>query len=71
MDKITIATFSNPVDAHIAKDLLQRENIICFLADENISRIYPTSVFGIRLMVDKDNASNARKILQENGLLKD
>ena len=71
MDTIVIATFSNPINANIAKDILQRENITCFLADENISRIYPTPAFGIRLMIDQKDAPKAIKILKENGLLGD
>lgn len=68
MSSVTIATLSNPIDANIAKDVLQREGIECFLADENISRIYPTSAFGVRLMIDEADVARAKEILRGNEL---
>lgn len=63
---ITIATFSNYLEANIAADYLRQSGVECFLADENFSRIYgATGVTAIRIMVAEKDAAAALVTLQE------
>lgn len=43
---ITIATFSNPVEAHLFKARLQAEGISCYLHDEIMNTLIPAGPFG-------------------------
>jgi len=66
---VTIAFFSNPIEANIKKTRLESEGITCFLADENmvsIIPIYSLAVGNIKLKVPENEASKALEILQKN-----
>lgn len=70
MDLITIATFSNYLQAAPFKSKLENEGIACFLMDEYTSTIAPhmeAAIGGIKLQVSKNDFNEARKILQDSG----
>lgn len=63
---VTIATFDNIVDAHIALGRLQAEGIPAVLADQNLVQtdwLYSIAVGGIKLQVPESFAERARKEL--------
>ena len=68
MDLITVKTFDNPMDAHIAKTKLEDMEIICCLFDENMVGMNPMfsqMAGGIKLNVLQQDAEKALTILQE------
>ena len=63
---VTLHTYSNNVDASIARDVLENAGISCMLTNETFSGIYPighTSLGGIQLLVFEKDEENARNIL--------
>lgn len=63
---VTVATFDNMVDAHIALGRLQAEGIRATLADENLVQtdwLYSIAVGGIKLQVADADAGRARLVL--------
>ncbi|MEI8595831.1 putative signal transducing protein [Photobacterium sp. Hal280] len=63
---IVIARFSFPHEAHIAKASLEAAGIVSHLADEhtvNVQWLYSNAMGGVRLMVAKQDAEQARSIL--------
>jgi predicted Zn-ribbon and HTH transcriptional regulator len=63
---VTVATFDNSIDAHIAKTKLDSEGIDSYIFDENIVSAYPLyniTVGGIKLRTRSSDAENARIIL--------
>jgi Putative prokaryotic signal transducing protein len=68
---VTVATFSLPVEAHIAKTKLESEGIECFVADENIvslNWLYSGAVGGIKLQVSEADYARAERILNVSPL---
>jgi tetratricopeptide (TPR) repeat protein len=65
---VTIRTYSNPVEAAIAKSLLDNHDIFCRLADEN-ANLYGGGPLAmpIRLLVAEDQAQEAMRILETKG----
>ncbi|MBK8952793.1 MAG: DUF2007 domain-containing protein [Chitinophagaceae bacterium] len=67
MDFIPINFYGNYIDAHIAKGVLEENDIDCWLKDENTVTIDPiltNAVGGIKLMVPKEKAGLAKQILE-------
>jgi hypothetical protein len=65
---ITVATFWQPTEAHIARLKLESEEIDCVLIDENLVAmdwLYANAVGGIKLRVPTNEAQRAREILSE------
>jgi hypothetical protein len=63
---ITIATFWQPTEAHIARLKLESEEIDCLLIDENLVAtdwLYANAVGGIKLRVPEAEAGRAITIL--------
>lgn len=63
-----IASFTNVINANIAKDLLQNAGITAHSNADALTQLYP-GTFAIDLEVDPVDAMKAKQILQENGLL--
>lgn len=64
---VTIATFSTPVEAEMAKLKLESEGIMCFLADETLSSFAPHYTYmsgGVRLQVVEEDARRAIELLR-------
>ncbi len=67
-DFILINAYTNYVDAHIARGVLEEEGINCWLKDENTLTIDPiltNAVGGIKLMVARSQAQRAADILNQ------
>jgi predicted RNA-binding Zn-ribbon protein involved in translation (DUF1610 family) len=65
---VSIASFPQPIEAHIAKGRLEAEGIMCFLGDEHIVSVHPFyshAVGGVKLKVRTHDAEQATKILRE------
>jgi predicted RNA-binding Zn-ribbon protein involved in translation (DUF1610 family) len=65
---VTVASFPQPIEAHIAKGRLEAEGILCFLGDENIVSVHPfysNAVGGVKLKVREEEAEQALAILHE------
>lgn len=64
---VTVATFLNPTNAHIAKGLLEEEGLDAVILDENMGNILPgllmISEGGIPLQVREEDAERAKEIL--------
>ena len=64
---ITIARYSFPYEAHIAKAKLESEGIVAFVADEhtiNANWIYSDALGGVRLQVPAQNVERAVEMLE-------
>ncbi len=64
---ITVATFNNPLEAHIICGRLESEGIECFLADENIVQanwLYANAVGGVKIRVRREDAAAAHHIVE-------
>ena len=65
---ITIATFSQAIEAHVSKTKLQSEGIECFIADENIVNMnwfYSNAVGGVKLQVKEADVKRSIEILRQ------
>lgn len=68
MDMITIAHYTNPLEAHIARGRLESEGIEAFVADENIvwaNWLLSDAIGGVQLRVAMEDSVRARRILDE------
>lgn len=66
MDFIVLNAYSNYIEAHIAKGVLEEEGIQCWLKDENTVTIDPiltNAVGGIKIMVAATEAQKAWDVL--------
>lgn len=66
---ITIASYSFPFEAHIARSRLESEEIPAFVADEhtiNMQWLYSNALGGVRLQVPEEFAEVALEILNED-----
>jgi len=64
---VTLRTYTNSIEAGMAKSILDEHNIFCTLADEN-ANIYGGAPFAmpVRLQVREEQADEALRILQTN-----
>ena|SRR5688572_22263887 len=63
---IVVETFTNPLDAHVARGLLESEGIPAILHSEHlVSVIWPlaNALGGVRLQVAEHRAADARAVL--------
>lgn len=62
---VTIAGYSDPNEANVAKSKLTSENIFCFLADEELmeSPALRTVIGSVKLQVKSSDAQRAKQIL--------
>ena len=66
---VMVGRYRDSGEAMIAKNMLDSAGIECFLGDENLVRLdwfYSNLIGGIKLMVRKEDADTARKLLEEN-----
>jgi Putative prokaryotic signal transducing protein len=59
---VTVGKYIEPVDAHMAKGLLESAGIECFLQGENANSLLGAA-FRARLLVHKQDEATAREIL--------
>jgi hypothetical protein len=60
---VTIATYSNPIDANLAKIKLESEDIDCFLAGENAVAVYGNIIGTVKLQVRQFDVERATEVL--------
>lgn len=66
---VVLRTFSDNVEAYIAKGVLESNGIVCILNDEIMSSVYPltlTSIGGIKLLVRREDLDKAEENLSIN-----
>jgi Zn finger protein HypA/HybF involved in hydrogenase expression len=66
MKFVLVNSYNNYIEAHIAKGVLEEQDIRCWLKDENTVTIDPiltNAVGGIKIMVPEVQAERAREIL--------
>ncbi|WP_035359722.1 DUF2007 domain-containing protein [Edaphobacter aggregans] len=59
---VTVARFIDPVEAHIAKGVLESANLECFLQGENANNLLGAA-FRARLLVHRRDEAAARELL--------
>ena len=72
MELITLKAFDTAIEAHILKNKLEDEGIVCYIFDENIVTLNPLlnfAVGGVKLKIPKQDASKAKEILTEMDLV--
>ncbi|MDG1331141.1 MAG: DUF2007 domain-containing protein [Crocinitomicaceae bacterium] len=68
MQLVTLRTFDTAIAAHILKNTLEGEGIVCHIFDENIMTLNPlmnVAVGGIRLQVNIEDLEKAKVIVAE------
>jgi len=66
---VTIATYSQPYEAHLAQQRLRQAGIPAFIANEHtisINWLYSNALGGVQVLVPEDRAEDARRVLNEN-----
>jgi hypothetical protein len=66
-DWVAVASFSQPVEAHLARTKLEWEGIPCVVGDENLVRVdwfLSNAVGGVKVMVPRSEAEHARDVLR-------
>lgn len=64
---VTVATFWNPTEAHVARIKLESEDIDCVIVDENLVAtqwLWATALGGIKLQVPATKAVRAHELLE-------
>ncbi len=61
---VVIEVYDNPMQAEIAKSILDSAGIFCVLNDEYMSAIYSVGAFPMRLMVRSEDAEGAIQLLR-------
>jgi hypothetical protein len=59
---ITVARFESPIEAQIAKGVLESSGIECFLVGENVNSLL-NAAFRVRLQVRIEDEEAARELL--------
>ena len=64
---ITVASFSRPMEAHLARTQLEADGITCVVSDEYLVRVdwlLSNAIGGVKLMVPVWEAERAKEILR-------
>jgi hypothetical protein len=59
---VTVARFESPVEAQIAKGMLESAGVECFLVGENVNNLLQAA-FRVRLQVRAEDEAAARELL--------
>lgn len=63
---VAVARFESPVEAQMAKGMLESAGIACELTGEHANQLI-ASAFAVQLVVRAENEAAARELLQEAG----
>lgn len=69
MSWVTVARYSLPFEAHVARARLESEGIHAMVVDEhtiNMQWLYSDAMGGVRLQVDEDDMYRAQAVLSED-----
>ena len=61
---VTVARFSSPVEAQIAKGMLEAAGVECFLVGENANNLLQAA-FRVRLQVKSEDEEPARELMAQ------
>lgn len=63
---VVLKIFTTEIDANMARDVLQDEGVKAFVSKDDGGGMEPhlQLTLGVRLLVDRDDADRARKILK-------
>jgi hypothetical protein len=61
---VTVGRFESPVEAQMAKGLLESNGVECFLVGENANNLIQ-SAFRVRLQVRTEDEATARELLAQ------
>lgn len=69
MELVCVAQFNNPVEANIAKGMLDNHDIPSVLDNETIVGVLPmpSAIGGVRLMVRQEDYDLALELLKDHG----
>ena len=65
-DLVTVARFESPLEAQLARGLLESAGIASFLVGENVNHMLQAA-FGVHLQVGADDEVSARELLGTQG----
>ena len=65
-DLVLIRRFASDVEARLAMSLLESAEIECFITDENISVLVPSSAFMCGVWVRAEDADEAEALLSNS-----
>ncbi len=74
MKYILLTSFSQSVEAHLARSILESEGIDVTIEDEhivNMNWFYSNAVYGVKLKVRENEIEKAKKILEEKCKIED
>ncbi|GAC1418299.1 MAG: hypothetical protein NVSMB62_09950 [Acidobacteriaceae bacterium] len=63
--RVTVARFASPVEAQMAKGMLESAGIECFLVGENVNNLLQAA-FRVRLQVPSHDEAAARELLADS-----
>lgn len=63
--RVTVARFASPVEAQIARGMLESAGIECHLVGENVNNLLQAA-FRVRLQVASDEENTARALLESS-----
>lgn len=67
MSIIKLTTCNNVIEANMIKNLLENEDIQCFLTNENFSTLLPINNSllgsGIRIMINEEDFEKAKQVI--------
>lgn len=69
-----IITFIYPHEAHLAKGVLESEEVEVLLKDEltaQVNNFYSTAIGGVKLLVKEEDRERAQEILERAGYIRD
>jgi hypothetical protein len=61
---VTVGRFSDPVEAQLAKGMLESAGVECFLVGENVNNLLQAA-FRVRLQVRVEDEAAARELIAE------
>ena len=61
---VNVARFNDPVEAQMAKGMLESAGIECFLVGENVNNLL-NAAFRVRLQVRSEDEATARELMAE------
>ena len=63
----TVATFTNPQEAHLLRMRLEATGIQAFVQDENLFQVYSSAIGGVRVEVADEDGPAVREFLAADG----
>lgn len=63
-DRVTVARFESPIEAQLARGMLESAGIECFMTGENANNLLQAA-FRVRLQVAAEDEAAARELLRD------